>query len=114
MNKPANKEALALWYTVVLQGVRSDAPDLSARQMAIIMTVYIDPRPFTIKMLSQRLGISKPAVCRAVDTLEKLQFVQREPDRQDKRKVTLARTTKGHDFLGQFSETILDNLAAIQ
>lgn len=114
IHQPGNKEALALWYTVILQGVRSDAPDLSARQLAIMMTVYIDPKQYTIKALSQRLAISKPAVSRAIDALEKLEFVRRAQDVKDRRIVFITRTPKGYEFLGQFSDKILNNLAAIQ
>lgn len=113
IHRPGNKEALALWYTVVLQGVRSDAPDLSARQMAIMLTVYIDPKPYSVKALAARLKVSKPAISRALDTLEKLKMVKREEDRQDKRNVLIKRTNTGYDYLAGFSETILNNLAAI-
>ena len=113
IDRPGNKEALALWYTVVLRGVREKFPDLSSRQMSIILTIYIDPKPYSIKMLSTRLNISKPAVCRAIDTLEKMDLVKRKIDNKDKRNVYLERTDKGYDYLAVFSETILNNLAII-
>ncbi len=113
IDRPGNKEALALWYTVVLKGVREDSPDLSPRQMSILLTIYIDPKPYTIQMLSTRLKISKPAVCRAIDMMERISFVERKPDPRDKRKVFLGRTDPGYKYLGEFSETILNNLAAI-
>jgi DNA-binding MarR family transcriptional regulator len=113
IDRPGNKEALALWYTVNLQTVRDDFPDLSPRQTSILLTIYIDPKPYTIMMLSTRLKISKPAICRAIDMLEKLNLVQRKPDPKDRRKVFIARTSAGYKYLGKLSDTILNNLAAI-
>lgn len=113
IDRAGNKEALALWYTVILQHVRDSGPDLSPRQMSILLTIYIDPKPYSVKMLSSRLKISKPAICRAMDLLEKHDFAKRTPDPKDKRKVIVSRTDKGYQFLGKFSEAILNNLAAL-
>ena len=38
-------QALRLWQLVALSGVRDSAPDLTLRQMTILLTVYLDPPP---------------------------------------------------------------------
>ncbi|HHN67662.1 MAG TPA: MarR family transcriptional regulator, partial [Thermopetrobacter sp.] len=41
-------QALSLWRDVNLAMVHDDAPDLSARQMAILLIVYLEPPPHTV------------------------------------------------------------------
>ena len=38
-------QALSLWHRSMLAQVRDDDPDLTTRQMAILLTVYLDPPP---------------------------------------------------------------------
>ncbi len=65
-------QALALWQNVVLETVRRDGPDLSSRQLAILLTVYLTPPPHTVRGLALSLNVSKPAITRALDTLGEL------------------------------------------
>ena len=102
-----NVEALDLWRRVTVQTVRSEAPDLTARQLAVLMTVGLDPTPQTGRGLAATLNVGKPAITRALDTLSKLGFVQRRRDPKDGRNVFIERTEKGDAFLGQLSEAIL-------
>lgn len=99
--------ALSFWHEVTLRSLRDMPYDLSARQVGILMTVYIELPPHSIKSLSEQLGISKPAVCRAIDSLEKLKFVKRQRDKEDKRNVLIQRTLKGSVFLSEFADIIL-------
>ena len=75
-------EALDLWRRVTVTTVRSDAPDLTARQMAVLMTVRLQPAPHTVRGLAATLNVGKPAITRALDTLSRLGFVQRRRDLQ--------------------------------
>jgi excinuclease ABC subunit A len=43
---------------------------LTARQTALMLTVYLEAGPHTVRALAQRLGVGKPAVVRAIDTLQ--------------------------------------------
>ena len=70
-------DALSLWQRVVSSSLRELPHDLSQRQIAILLSVYMSPPPHTIRHLAEMLGISKPAVCRAVDTLSYLDLVRR-------------------------------------
>lgn len=100
-------EALDLWRRVTVSTVRSDAPDLTARQLAVLMTVRLQPAPHTVRGLASGLNVGKPAITRALDTLSRLGFVQRRRDPKDGRNVFVERTEKGDAFLEQLGETIL-------
>jgi DNA-binding MarR family transcriptional regulator len=99
-------QALDLWRIVLVETVRSAGPDLSARQLAIVLTVYLTPPPHTVRGLAALLRISKPAVTRALDRLGMLGLARRRRDEQDRRSVLVQRTVKGSVFLSEFAETV--------
>lgn len=100
-------EALDLWRRVTVQAVRSEAPDLTARQMAVLMTVRLQPAPHTVRGLAATLNVGKPAITRALDTLTKLGFVERRRDPKDGRNVFVEGTPKGDLFLDTLGQAIL-------
>ncbi len=99
-------QALDLWRRTLVTTVAGDAPDLSARQMAMLLTVYLTPPPHTVRGLARILKVSKPAVTRALDRLSGLDLVRRKTDEADRRSVLVQRTVRGSVFLREFSETI--------
>ena len=99
-------QALQLWRHVVVDTVRSDSPDLSARQFAILLTVYLAPPPHTVRDLALTLSISKPAITRALDKLCELHFLRRKKDEEDRRNVLVQRTVKGSVFLSELADRI--------
>ena len=99
-------EALELWRETLSATVRDDSPDLSARQMAIVLTVYTSPPPHSVRALAEILGIAKPAVTRALDRLSILGFIRRTRDDADRRIVHVQRTVKGAVFLSEFADQI--------
>ena len=102
-----NLKALGLWRTALVASVRKDAPDLSARQLAILLQVYLTDPPHTVRGLASLLNISKPAVTRALDRLSVLGFVKRKRDAEDKRNVLVQRTVKGSVYLSDFAELVI-------
>ncbi len=100
-------QALDLWRRALVASVRLAAPDLSARQMSILLTVYLTPPPHTVRGLARDLNISKPAVTRAIDRLTEIEFVRRKVDEQDRRSVLVQRTVRGSVFLREFGELIV-------
>ncbi|MFO7481541.1 MarR family transcriptional regulator [Oceanibaculum nanhaiense] len=100
-------QALDLWRRSLVESVRADAPDLSSRQMAILLTVYLTPPPHTVRGLAQTLNISKPAVTRALDRLGELGLLKRRPDDTDRRSVLVQRTVKGSVFLSDFAGQVM-------
>lgn len=100
------RQALDLWRAALTDYVRSDESDMTARQQAVLMTVALTPGPHTVRGLSSHLDIAKPAVTRALDVLEKNQFIRRIPDENDLRSVHIERTTEGMDWLRAFGSRI--------
>jgi DNA-binding MarR family transcriptional regulator len=82
--------------------VRSGQPDLTNRQMALLMLVYLTPGPHTVRGLAALLGVSKPVVTRALNTLGGLGYLRRERDQDDRRNVFVVRTSDGTNFLEGF------------
>ena len=99
-------QALDIWRRAVVQSVRRDAPDLSARQMALLLSVYLTPPPHTVRGLAEVLNVSKPAITRAVSRLSELELVRRKPDEADRRSVLIQRTVRGSVFLREYGELI--------
>ncbi|TAN59868.1 MAG: MarR family transcriptional regulator [Magnetospirillum sp.] len=100
-------EALNLWRGAIVESVRRDGPDLSARQMALLLTVYLTPPPHTVRGLAATLNISKPAITRALDRLSELDMIKRKVDETDRRSVLVQRTVKGSVFLREFGDLIV-------
>ena len=102
-------EALAGWMRALIAYVRSGEPDLTNRQMALLMLVYLTPGPHTVRGLAKVLGVSKPVVTRALNTLGALGYLRRERDQDDRRNVFVVRTTDGADFLEGFKRNLRES-----
>lgn len=102
----SEREALNLWRDVIVDGVRSDSPDLTARQQALLLTVCLSAGPHTVRGLAEHLNITKPAVTRGVDALEKFKLVRRVRDEQDLRNVFIERTPTGTSAIRDLAERI--------
>lgn len=99
-------QALELWHRVALSMVRDDEPDLSLRQTAILLTVYLEAPPHTVRDLAHRLGVSKPVITRALDSMGKLDLVTRRRDEADRRNVLIQRTVRGALFVEALGDTL--------
>ena len=97
---------LAEWMTTLVGYVRSGQPDLTNRQMALLLLVYLTSGPHTVRGLAQSLGVSKPVVTRALNTLGALGYLRRERDEADRRNIFIAATDKGAKFLEGFGGLI--------
>ncbi len=100
-------QALRLWQSVALAEVEQDRPDLSMRQAAILLTVYLDAPPHTIRGLAARLGVTKPVITRALDTMGAMKLVSRHRDEADRRNVLVRRTVDGALFVERFGDAIV-------
>ncbi|MFZ4541052.1 MAG: MarR family transcriptional regulator [Rickettsiales bacterium] len=101
------QDALKLWQRVITRSLRELPYDLSQRQIGVLLTVYMSPPPHTIRSLADNLNVSKPAICRAVDTLSALELIRRKKDDEDRRNVFLQRTINGSVFLRDFADVIV-------
>ncbi len=97
-----SENSLSGWMRALIGYVRSGEPDLTNRQMALLMLVYLTPGPHTVRGLAKLLAVSKPVVTRALNTLGGLGYLRRERDQDDRRNVFVVRTNDGTKFLEGF------------
>ena len=98
--------ALHFWQSVSLDLVHGDGPELSLRQMAILLTVYLEPPPHSVRDLAAKLGVTKPVITRALDSMGRMDLVSRRRDDKDKRNIRVARTVEGALFLERLADHI--------
>jgi DNA-binding MarR family transcriptional regulator len=84
--------------TVIVELVRRDGPDLTARQLAVVLTCYLETESQTVRGLAAKLNVSKPAITRALDRLSEFDLVRRKTDTSDRRSVLVQRTATGMVF----------------
>ncbi|MEX0345622.1 MAG: MarR family transcriptional regulator [Rhizobiaceae bacterium] len=106
-------QALRLWQQVNLAEVHDDAPDLSERQMAILLTIYLDPPPHTVRGLAAKLGVTKPVITRALDTMGSKKLVSRHRDEADRRNVLVKRTVDGALYVERLGDVIIAKAAEL-
>ena len=104
--------ALSKWMNALISYVRSGQPDLTNRQMALMLLVYLTPGPHTVRGLAQILDVSKPVITRALNTLGTLGYLRRVRDEADRRNVFVAKTSIGQEFLESFESNIEQEPAA--
>jgi DNA-binding MarR family transcriptional regulator len=90
------------WMVALLRHVRSGRPELTNRQMALLMIVYETNGPHTVRNLAFLLNVSKPVISRSLDKLCILHLIVRLDDPNDKRNIFVGRTRAGDQFLNEF------------
>ncbi len=94
-------DALSWWYRVLYLALTRELPDLTTRQLALLLHVALTPGPHTVRGLAHALKVSKPAVTRALDRLGAAGFLERQRDPLDRRSVLVTLTAEGQAFLGE-------------
>ncbi|MGB7288072.1 MAG: MarR family winged helix-turn-helix transcriptional regulator [Salaquimonas sp.] len=107
-------DVLNLWKNVCIDQVLDDQPDLTLRQMSILLTIYLETPPHTVRGLAEKLNVTKPVITRALDTMGILDLVSRRRDERDRRNVLVQRTVGGAVYLEKLSDLILDHTKRIQ
>lgn len=105
-SEPVADQALKSWMQALISYVKSGQPDLTNRQMALMLIVYLTPGPHTVRGLASTLGVSKPVITRALNTLGSLGYLRRVRDEADRRNVFVARTGTGQEFLERFERNL--------
>jgi DNA-binding MarR family transcriptional regulator len=88
--------------------VRRDGPDLSARQHGVFLTCYLEREAQTVRGLAAKLNVEKPAITRALDRLSEFELVRRRTDPLDRRSVLVQRTATGMAFLRDLRTVLAD------
>ena len=88
--------------------VRLDGPDLTARQLGVFLTCYLESEAQTVRGLATKLDVSKPAISRALDRLSEFDLTRRKKDPLDRRSVLVQRTATGMAFLRELRTILRD------
>ena len=106
-DRTAVEPLLHVFMATMVSSVAGNAPDLTARQLAIFLKIYLEPgTEQTVRGLAAALNVSKPAITRALDRLEAFNLPRREADRNDRRSVIARRTTTGSAYLRTLADYI--------
>jgi DNA-binding MarR family transcriptional regulator len=92
----------------VLDLVHLDESGLTVRQLSILLTVYLELPPHTVRGVAQKLKVTKPVITRALDSLGRLELVARRRDPADKRNVLIQRTVKGALFVEKLGDFMVN------
>ncbi len=103
-----NDRLAGVLRTTIVELVRRDGPDLSARQLGVFLTCYLENEAQTVRGLAAQLGVSKPAITRALDRLTEFDLVKRKTDPMDRRSVLVQRTPTGMSFLRELRTILRD------
>lgn len=104
-NEPSDALAGILRSTIV-DLVRRDGPDLTARQIGVFLTCYLESEAQTVRGLAVTLAVSKPAITRALDRLSEFDLIRRKTDPLDRRSVLVQRTAIGMAFLREVRSSL--------
>ena len=99
-------QALHLLRDFAVALVTEDTANLSSRQIAILMVIYLEPPPHTVRGLASRLSVTKPVITRALDSMGRLEFVSRRRDEADLRNVIIQRTVKGALYVEMLADLL--------
>jgi DNA-binding MarR family transcriptional regulator len=100
-------QALKLLHDFNYEIVRDDDRDLSARQLTILLTVYLEQPPHTVRGLAAKLNVTKPVITRALDTMGRMELLQRRRDPADRRNVVVQRTVKGALYVERLGDLLI-------
>jgi DNA-binding MarR family transcriptional regulator len=103
---PGSDRLLEVLRDTIIGMVRREGPDLTARQLGVLLICYLEERPHTVRELAARLDVSKPAITRAIDRLMELGFARRGPDPRDRRSVLVQRTRRGSDVIADLRQLL--------
>lgn len=106
-------QAMKLMHEVSLALVQDGEADLSSRQLAILLTIYLEPPPHHVRDLARKLGVMKPVITRALDSMGKLDLVSRRRDENDRRDVVIQRTVAGALAVERLGDLVAARAAAL-
>ena len=110
-------EALRLLHEVSLGLVHAakpgGMPDFTLRQLSILLTVYLEHPPHTVRGLAKKLGVTKPVITRALDSMGKAAIIARRRDEADRRNVIIQRTVQGALYVETLGDLVVEKARAL-
>lgn len=80
---------------------------LSYSSWRILHSLTVADERLNQSSLARRIGIETPTLVRLLDRMEKLQWVRREPDAQDRRQKHVEITARGRALVGEVESDVL-------
>ena len=71
---------------------------------------HLEPPPHTVRGLAAKLGVTKPVVTRALDSMGKAGLLSRRRDDADKRNVIVQRTVKGALYVERAGDMVREKV----
>ena len=106
MNTGQVDRGVYTFHQTIVALVRRDGRDLTARQLGVLLTSYLDIEAQTVRGLAANLNISKPAITRTLDRLSEFNLIRRKADPLDRRSILVQRTIAGTGFLRDLRKII--------
>lgn len=106
-------QALRLLHEFAHGLVTDSEPDLTARQLAVLLTVYLEPPPHRVRDLAKKLNVTKPVITRALDTMGKLSLLSRRRDDADRRDIVIQRTVEGALYVEKLGDLLIAKAGAL-
>ncbi len=106
-------QALRLMHRNALRQSREAEQDLTVRQTALLLTVYLEPPPHTVRGLAGKLNVTKPVITRALDTMGRLDLLERRRDPEDRRNVLIRRTVAGSLYVSRLADRMVEEAAGL-
>ena len=103
-----------LSFSLVGDAKYEAAPDFTLRQLAILMAIYIDHPPHTVRGLARAIGVAKPVVTRALDALGRHGLTNRRRDERDGRNVIVQRTVRGALYVETLGDAVVARALALR
>jgi DNA-binding MarR family transcriptional regulator len=100
-------QGLRLLHDLAQAMVLDGEADLSVRQLAVLLTIYLEPPPHTVRAIAAKLRVTKPVITRALDSMGKLDLVSRRRDAADRRSVIIQRTVKGALYVEKLGDLVV-------
>ena len=105
---PNSDQLVGILRDTVVALVRRDGPDLSARQLGVFLTCYLQDGAHTVRGLAAELNVSKPAITRALDRLGELDLARRKVDPMDRRSVLVVPSEAGQDHVAALKQMMAE------
>jgi DNA-binding MarR family transcriptional regulator len=103
-----DQDMTVILHKTMLSLVKRDGLDLTARQLGIFLTVYLEKGPHTVRRMAVLFNICKPAVTRSLDRLAELDLARRKVDPRDRRSVLVHPTEGGWTFLAELRSAMAE------
>jgi DNA-binding MarR family transcriptional regulator len=94
------------FYHILTRCIDQDSYALTIRQLEVFLTCYLLDEDHTVRRLSARLRVAKPAISRMLDHLVEEGLIERRPDARDRRSVIFGRTCAGQEFLQRLAKAV--------